>query len=130
VSASASIPGVFEAYERNGVFYLDGGVLNNLPAQPLKPLCRAIIGVDVLPFNAPTSMKRPVDAITSTIRGVQHVLSQEGRSLCDILIEPPVVGKYHEFRFDAYEQIYKIGYKEAQSYFKAVLPQLRSILVD
>lgn len=130
VSASASIPGVFEAYERNGVFYLDGGVLNNLPAQPLKPLCRAIIGVDVLPFNAPTSMKRPVDAITSTIRGVQHVLSQEGRSLCDILIEPSVVGKYHEFRFDAYEQIYKIGYKEAQSYFKAVLPQLRSILVD
>lgn len=119
VSASASIPGVFEAYERNGVFYLDGGVLNNLPAQPLKPLCRAIIGVDVLPFNPPSTMKRPVDAITSTIRGVQHVLSQEGRSLCDVLIEPPVVDKFHEFRFDAYERIYKMGYKETMAYFKA-----------
>ena len=40
VSASASIPGVFEAVEKEGNFYLDGGVLNNLPAQPLRPLCR------------------------------------------------------------------------------------------
>lgn len=118
VSASASIPGVFEAYERKGVYYLDGGVLNNVPAQPLKPLCRAIIGVDVLPFRPPTTMKRPVDAMAATIRGIQHVLAHDGRSLCDVLIETPVTDKFHEFRFDAYQRIYNVGYKTAVAYFK------------
>ena len=118
VSASASIPGVFEAYEKDGVYYLDGGILNNLPAQPLKPLCRAIIGVDVLPFMPPFEIKRPLDAIRSTLRGMEHVNSVEGRGLCDHLIEPKVAAKYHEFRFDAYEKIYLIGYKEAKEYIK------------
>lgn len=118
VSASASIPGVFEAYERDGVYYLDGGVLNNMPAQPLKPLCRAIIGVDVLPFMPPSDMKHPLDAIRCTIRGMEHANAVEGRGLCNHLIEPKVVPNYHEFRFDAYEKIYKIGYKEAKEYIK------------
>ncbi len=119
VSASASIPGIFEAYEKDGVYYLDGGILNNMPAQPLKPLCRAIIGVDVLPFLPPGDMKRPLDAIRCSLRGIEHVNSLEGRALCDHVIEPNVVNKYHEFRFDAYENIYKIGYKEAKDYIKA-----------
>lgn len=119
VSASASIPGVFEAYVKDGVYYLDGGILNNLPAQPLKPLCRAVIGVDVLPFMPPGEMKRPMDAIQCTLRGMEHVNSLEGRALCDHLIEPKVAARYHEFRFDAYEKIYKIGYKEAKDYIKS-----------
>jgi len=118
VSASASIPGVFEAYQKDGVFYLDGAVLNNMPAQPLKPLCRAVIGVDVLPFMPPGEMKRPMDAIQCALRGIEHVNSLEGRGLCDHLIEPKAVAKYHEFRYDAYENIYKIGYKEAREYIK------------
>ena len=126
VSASASIPGVFEAYVKDGVYYLDGGILNNLPAQPLKPLCRAVIGVDVLPYMPPGEMKRPMDAIQSALRGIEHVNSLEGRALCDHLIEPKVAARYHEFRFDAYEKIYKIGYKEAREYIK-LHPEILSL---
>lgn len=119
VTASASIPGVFEAIEKDGMFYLDGGVLNNLPAQPLKPLCRAVIGVDVFPFTPPTKMHRPIDAISYTVRGIQHLNSSEGRSMCDFLIEPTVVRCYHEFRFEAYQKIFKIGYMDTIDYIKA-----------
>jgi NTE family protein len=118
VSASASIPGVFEALEKEGVFYMDGGVLNNLPAQPLKPLCRAVIGVDVFPFSPPTQMKRPIDAIACAVRGIQHLNSSEGRSSCDHIIEPKAVKRYHEFRFDAYQKIYRQGYRDAIDYIK------------
>lgn len=118
VSASASIPGVFEAVEKDGKFYLDGGVLNNLPAQPLKPLCRAVIGVDLFPFSPPIKMKHPIDAITCSVRGIQHLNSAEGRSVCDYLIEPTVVKRYHEFRFEAYQKIYKQGYKDTIEYIK------------
>ncbi|MDD2559310.1 MAG: patatin-like phospholipase family protein [Bacteroidales bacterium] len=119
VSASASIPGVFEALVKNGAYYLDGGVLNNMPAQPLKEVCRAVIGVDVIPFEAPCNMKHPIDAITCTLRGVEHLNSVEGRKLCDHLIEPKAIKKYHEFRFDAYQKIYNQGYKDAMAYIEA-----------
>ena len=118
VSASASIPGVFEAYEKDGIFYIDGGLLNNLPAQPLKPLCDKIIGVDVLPYYPPQKMKKPIDAITTSIRGVQHVNSLEGRSICDFIIEPTVVRRLNEFRFDAYQRIFKQGYRDAMVYIR------------
>ncbi len=85
VTASASIPGVFEVLTKNGAYYSDGGILNNLPAQPLVPLCRAVIGVDVLPFYPPTTMKLPVDTIRCVVRGVQHVNSAKGRSFCQAL---------------------------------------------
>jgi NTE family protein len=118
VSASAGIPGVFEALEVKGVFYVDGGVLNNLPAQPIRPLCRAVIGVDVLPFMVPTKMMRPIETITATVRGVQKVNSAEGRSMCDHIIDTMALKHYNEFRFDAYQHIYDQGYKDALEYIK------------
>jgi len=118
VSASASIPGVFETYEAKGVFYVDGGLLNNMPAQPLQNLCSTIIGVDVLPHVAPAELCKPKDVLTSSIRIVQHVNSCEGRALCNYLIEPRALKRYHEFRFDAYEKIYKRGYKDTVEYIR------------
>jgi NTE family protein len=118
VSASASIPGVFEALTLNGFVYIDGGVLNNLPAQPLKPLCRAIIGVDVLPFIPISKTNRPIDVITSAVRGIQKVNSAEGRSLCNHIIDAQAVKRYNEFRFDAYQKIYESGHKDGLEYIK------------
>lgn len=118
VSASASIPGVFEAHEFNGMLYVDGGLLNNLPAQPLKDLCSSIIGVDVLPYTAPAQLKKPIDAIAHSIRAVQSRNSAEGRSLCKYIIEPQVLKNFNEFRFDAYQRIYAQGYKDTMDYIK------------
>lgn len=118
VSASASIPGVFETIEQDGSFYLDGGVLNNLPAQPLKDKCRAVIGVDLFPFTAPLTVKKPIDAITSTVRGIQHLNSVEGRNACDFIIEPTAIKKYHEFKFESYDKIFRRGYKDTLEFIR------------
>ena len=118
VSASASIPGMFEAQKSENSYYLDGGLLNNLPTQPLKNLCSNIIGVDVLPHQAPTQLKKPIYAITKSIRLVQHVNSMEGRALCNYLIEPQALKHFNEFRFDAYEKIYQQGYKDTLEFIK------------
>jgi len=118
VSASASIPGVFEAYESNNIFYVDGGLLNNMPAQPLRDICDNIIGVDVLPYSVPLDLKKPLDTIIQSIRGVQSMNSTEGRSLCKYIIEPQVLNHFHEFRFDAYQRIYEQGYQDTLNYIK------------
>lgn len=118
VTASASIPGIFEAIEKEGVFYLDGGLLNNLPVQPIHKLCRAVIGVDVLPYNAPKLMRRPINAITAALRGIQKVNSEPGRALCNHVIDIQALEHNHEFKFDAYLKIYKRGYRDAKEYIK------------
>jgi NTE family protein len=118
VSASASIPGVFEALKLGDDFYVDGGLFNNFPAQPLKNECENIIGVDVLPLFKPKKIKKPVDSIVFSIRAAQAANSYEGRSLCQFIFEPGVVRKFNEFRFNAYQKIYDQGYKEAVEYIK------------
>ena len=126
VTASASIPGVFEAVEMDGTFYLDGGILNNLPAQPLKPICRAIIGVNVLPYIPPVNMKRPINTIAATVRGIQKVNSQSGRALCDHVIDSMALEHHHEFSFESYLKIYRHGYKDAKDYLKNH-PEIRTL---
>ncbi|MBP9016383.1 MAG: patatin-like phospholipase family protein [Paludibacteraceae bacterium] len=111
VAASASIPGVFEAIQEKKEYYVDGGLLNNMPAQALKQNCEVIIGVDVIPHLNDIQLKKPVDTLTYSIRIIQHKNAQKGRKLCQFLIEPKAIQKFHEFSFDAYQQIYEEGYK-------------------
>lgn len=113
IAASCSIPGVFNAMRINNMMYVDGGLLNNIPTQPLRDVCETVIGSDVIPL---LPLKKPLksrDTLVKSLRIAQHQNSQPGRSLCDILIEPEAIEKYHEFSYDAYESIYEYGYKAA-----------------
>jgi len=113
VCASASIPGVFETVKDDQNYYVDGGLLNNMPAQALENDCRTIIGVDVIPHKVPSELNKPSDTLAYAIRAMQHQNSKEGRELCRFLIEPKAIEEYHEFSFDAYEVIYQYGYDAA-----------------
>lgn len=116
VAASASIPGVFEAVKHDDVYYVDGGLLNNMPAQGLEDYCQTIIGVDVFPVIPPTDLKKPIDTLATSVRVMQHQNSLEGRDICRFLIEPRAVEKYHEFSFDAFQDIYQYGYSATTKY--------------
>jgi NTE family protein len=50
VLASCSIPGLFEPVSFEGRVLVDGGVLNNMPIEPLQSLCDFIIGSHCNPF--------------------------------------------------------------------------------
>jgi NTE family protein len=116
VAASASIPGLFETVKNNEIFYVDGGLLNNMPAQGISESCPVIIGVDVIPHKIPTKLKKPIDNIAFSVRAVQHQNSKAGRDLCCFLIEPQAIAEYQEFSFDAYQSIYQYGYDAAKKY--------------
>jgi NTE family protein len=51
VIASASIPVVFQPVKINGISYVDGGVLDNLPLRPIENKCRILIGSFVNPVG-------------------------------------------------------------------------------
>ena len=113
VVASASIPSFFEAQTINGIQYIDGGMLNNFPAQPIRDKCDFLIGIDVLPLTHKKAEKT-YEAMLYGLRDVQHVNSLPGHALCDLLIEVHAIDTYGEFDFKEYEAIYNMGYETAK----------------
>lgn len=116
LSATASIPGLFETINHEKKFYVDGGLLNNMPAQKLRAHCKTIIGVNVVPHKTPKELKKPIDTLTCSVRAILHQNSHEGRTMCDYLIESDAIEEYNEFSFDSYLEIYQYGYSATTKY--------------
>ena len=113
----------------NDMMYVDGGLLNNIPTQPLRETCEYVIGVDVIPHLTPKKPLRSRDILVKSLRVAQHQSSQSGRALCDFLIEPEAIEKYNEFSFDAYQDIYQYGYR-ATTQLIAKNPILRKLATN
>ena len=127
VLASASIPAIFEAIEIDGHYYVDGGVLNNLPAQEIRQHCDILIGVDVHPDTThPPVFENILDVATHTLHTLMNSNSEEGKALCNYLIEPRANEQYRAFDFDNFEDIYRIGYDAMRQYI-ATHPKLAAL---
>ncbi len=111
IAASCSIPGIFNAMKINDNIYVDGGLLNNLPVQPLREICEYVIGSDVIPHLETKKPYKSRDILVQSLHVALHQNSQTGREMCDFLIEPEAIVKHHEFSFDAYQAIYQAGYR-------------------
>ena len=116
VAASCCIPGIFNAMKINNMMYVDGGLLNNVPSQPLREKCEFIIGSDVIPHLTAKKKLKPRDTLVKSLRVAQHQSSLPGRALCDFLIEPEAIEKYNEFNFEAYQSIYQYGCRAATQF--------------
>lgn len=130
VAASASIPGVFNPVESDGVVYVDGGLLNNLPLEPLAETCEKLIAVDVLPYAFDAKKYKQKDIVINSIRASQHQNSKRNRDKSHFLIEPMAIEKYHEFDFDKYLEIYEYGYKSVSKAFIDEITSKNNVLTS
>lgn len=108
--ASSCIPVLFDPIEIKGKSYIDGGVMNNLPYEPLKSRCDKIIGVHCNPINSkykPTNMK---ELMERTMMMTINFNVYSRRDQCDIFIEAPALDKYHVMDFKKGKKLYDIGY--------------------
>lgn len=116
ILASSAVPVVFSPVEIDGKMYVDGGVLNNFPIEPLHGRCQAIIGINVHPIKSVSAKD-----INSTIKIMDRVLriaiyhqTRQKLPLCNIAISPPELANYGTFERDRFEEIFEIGYKAAK----------------
>lgn len=112
VIASSSIPLIFEPVEINGELYVDGGLLNNFPVEPLLVECDMIIGVNVMP----NAVKRNISGLrTIAERCVDLVVwsnTEIRASKCNVLIDVNGVEEFGFFDFQKAEAIIELGYHE------------------
>ena len=122
VVASCSIPIVFQAVQMNGATYVDGGLMLNLPAEPLYACCDQIIGVNVMP-NVAVRNKDVDNLMEIGMRCFEMTIAANTEmqlALCNQIIEPKKLHDYHPFAFNKYKEIYEIGYEETMKNMDAL----------
>ena len=114
VLASASIPLVFEPQIIGGNTYVDGGLLNNLPAQCIRDQCRFLIGVNV---NHNGQEENIIGFKAIAERAFRLTMAKnvhESFSICDFIINPPETRLYSIFDFGHANEIFRIGFEETE----------------
>lgn len=119
VVASASIPFVFHPVTIDSFTYVDGGLVNNLPVEPLLEHCTHIIGVSVnsLPMRTQEELKG-IGAIMRCLTMVVVDNELPSRKKCDYFIEVEKAGTIGILEFERVEDFYSIGYQTAMEYIK------------
>ncbi len=116
VLASMSIPIVFAPRIINGQMYVDGGILNNLPVEPLLGQAELIVGVHV---NHNEELKEISGIKAIAERSFRLAITKNVESkfdLCNLLIDPPAMQQYNVFDFSKADEIYAIGFSETESH--------------
>jgi len=130
VIASASIPFIFPPQEVNGQTYIDGGLFNNLPAEPLVGRCDRIIGVHVN-FNG---MKNDIKGTKAIAERSFHLAIEQNvklsRSYCDYYMEPRELREFSSWNYDKMDRIVEIGYESGLKCIQQfILPELEEVCV-
>lgn len=113
--ATLSVPTVFEPVKIGDYHYVDGGLVSNLPIEPLKGRCKKVIGVNV---NELEKMENPGNLKENLMRtiliGIRANMSLN-ISNCDLYIEPKGMHKYSLTATSAYKEMFELGYKHASA---------------
>jgi NTE family protein len=126
VIASSSIPVLFKPVIINKIYYVDGGVLDNLPVKPIENKCKFIIGS----FVNPVGYEKSISGLT-TIAVRTFMLNQarevvEKGKKFDLLIAPAELAKFGILEIDRADAVYEMGYTKTKEKLKD--PEIRKIL--
>jgi len=109
--ASCCLPVIFEPLKIKGQTFMDGGIINNLPVEPLIGKATFIIGSHCNPISdnhTGTNMKRLMER--SLLLAIHENVSIR-QPHCDMFIEPYALKDYHVFDFKKAKKIFQIGYE-------------------
>lgn len=113
VVASCSIPIVFSPVEIDGIHYVDGGVLRNLPAWIIREKCETLIGINVSPLRTFEYKKSLLDIGMRTYNLMAKANQQQDMDICDHVIITPELIHYQVFNLKDIHKAYLSGYAAA-----------------
>lgn len=115
ILASCCMPVIFAPVVIDGVAYIDGGILNNLPIEPLQVRCTVVVGSHCNPvdreFRARNAKALLERTFLMAIRN--NILPRQQQ--CQFFIEPPELSKYLTSDFEKAPDIFRIGYEHVMS---------------
>ena len=119
--ASAAFPGIFAPVEIGEGYYVDGGVLNNFPADLLSEECDYLLGVYVNPFEEveQSDIKNSFTVLERVLKLKTAEESIRKFELCDLVVYPKELRKYSTFLEKELDTIFDLGYQKAREQIDA-----------
>ncbi len=111
ILASCCMPVIFKPLKLDGVSYIDGGILNNLPVEPLEPSCDIIIGSHCNPVEPNFKVKHAKALLERTFLLAIRNNTFSRMEKCHLFLEPQRLGKFIGSDFDKAQEIFDIAYQ-------------------
>ncbi|MCY1721570.1 patatin-like phospholipase family protein [Prolixibacteraceae bacterium Z1-6] len=111
VLASSSIPVLFAPVVLGRDSYVDGGLMDNIPIEPIKNDCEQLIVSNISPINPKAKMKNLIQIATRTVYMSVNVKAEEAKKHATYYIEPKGIDAYEMFLRKHAEELFEIGYK-------------------
>lgn len=112
IQASSCIPGIFKPIMIDGQMYVDGGILNNFPVEPLMKDCDFIIGSSCNHLKSVDKITKITSLMSRAgIMSINKDMEQKS-AFCDVMIEPKGMGEISTFDMKKAEIIYWLAYEE------------------
>jgi NTE family protein len=111
IMASSSIPVLFSPVEINDKLYCDGGLLENIPVEPLLGNCNKIVVSNISPLQKPAEIKNLVQMVTRTFHLSIHSRIKEAKNHADLYIEPEQLTHFDLLSVGQADEAFEIGYK-------------------
>jgi NTE family protein len=127
ILASCCVPAVFNPIEFNGGMYVDGGLIDNLPAKPIREKCDFLIGSHCNYISSEFDVQNIRSVVERSLLIAINGNTANSKSMCDILIEPPGVGGYSGFDLKKAEVLFDTGYQFVKDNFTREDFQNRSL---
>lgn len=110
MTASCSIPIVFPPVTIDGVRYVDGGLLHNLPAWILRDKCDYLIGINCSPLLADKDGESLLDIAMRTVSLMSKSNQGEDMAMCDLALELRDIAHYKIFNLKDIRKVFISGY--------------------
>ena len=120
VIASASIPVLFQPVTINNILYVDGGVLDNMPLQPIENKCSFLIGSYVNPVGYIEKISGLINIAERTFMLSMSKEIYEKSKKLDLFIAPPELVSYKILDPEKAEELFMIGYNITKEKLKEI----------
>lgn len=110
IIASSTIPLLFSPNDIDGKYYVDGGLVNNLPIEPLVPYHHKILAFNINPLENYAFDKSVRSMAARIIHIVTAASVHDKIEKCDYYIVPKGIETIGILDFKAIDKAYEIGY--------------------
>lgn len=126
VAGSCAVPAVFQPVEYKDYRLIDGGVMNNIPANLLRESgCDVVITVDVNSTRGGgTNSTKTLDCLMASFGIMMKNNSKAGYTFSDIVITPDIK-KYKSTKIDDADEMIEEGYSACVRAMPKILELLR-----
>jgi NTE family protein len=112
IMASSCVPVLFEVVLINKIPYIDGGVMNNMPLEPIEEHCRKLIGVYINPTGEISAVKGLVHIAERSFHLAISAEIKTKKRHFDLFIEPDEITHYSLFDLKKATELFQLGYQK------------------